>query len=203
MAAPCDRKVKDSPGVSGNLLTLGLIEIMLLINHWNVKSLAITLLNRKVRKMRVKSFGTWRGRRAVWVFTAIFLWLCWPIGSGPGAQNLPGGEAEYPLSGSSYTVRIDAHDFNGQVDQPVQILLDPSPYPPPSGYFYTAVVDVLEKPHDRSPEVLSGDREITVRCPTPGTYRLRIRVNLIAKSSCGGASASIIDEQEVRLFISG
>lgn len=92
-------------------------------------------------------------------------------------------------------------DLKGQAGHPVLIYLKLSPYPPPAGAFYTAIVDVLESPDGAKPEIVPGVPEISVRCPKPGIYRLRIRANLIEKSSCALADARILQEQEVRLTI--
>jgi hypothetical protein len=48
---------------------------------------------------------------------------------------------------------------------------------------------------------LPGVPVISVRCPKPGIYRLRVRANLIKKSSCALADAQILKEQEIRLII--
>lgn len=107
--------------------------------------------------------------------------------------------------GASYTNNQEdswiASDFKGQVDRPLLIHLNLSPYPPPAGTFYTAIVDVLESPAGAKPEILPGVPDISVQCPKPGTYRLRIRANLIEKSSCALAAARILKEQEIRLII--
>jgi hypothetical protein len=108
-----------------------------------------------------------------------------------------------PLSDDQYNISLVSTEFKGQIDNPVLIRLNLSPYPPPAGFFYASVADFLQGPEGPKPEILPGDLEISVRCYTPGSYRLRIRVNLIAKSSCGGAKASILKEQEVVLKIIG
>jgi len=92
-------------------------------------------------------------------------------------------------------------DITGQVDRPLLIHLDLAPYPPPAGAFYSAIVDVLESPAGAEPEILPGVPEISVRCPKPGIYRLRVRANLIEKSSCALADVRNIQEQEIRLII--
>ncbi len=94
-----------------------------------------------------------------------------------------------------------ASDFKGQVNRPLLIHLNLAPYPPPAGAFYTAIVDVLESPEGAKPEIVPGVPDISVRCHKPGTYRLRIRANLIEKSSCALANARILKEQEIRLII--
>ena len=137
------------------------------------------------------------------MFAAALFLLTLTLGSPAAAQNLEGETVDPPLADNTYAVRIASGEINGRVGDPIIIALELNPYPPPSGFFYTTVVNVVEKPGDNDPEVLPGDRDITVWCPAPGLYRLRIRVNLIAKSSCAGAKASIIDEQEVSLLVSG
>ena len=92
-------------------------------------------------------------------------------------------------------------EVKGQVNRPLSIHLNLSPYPPPSGTFYTALVDVLESPGGVKPDIVPGVPEISVNCPKPGIYRLRIRANLIEKSSCALADARILKEQEIRLII--
>lgn len=106
-----------------------------------------------------------------------------------------------PLYDDTYKASLESTKLEGRVGIPVSIWVDLSPYPPPAGYFYSSVVDVLESPQGAKPKIVSGDREIQVRCPIPGNYRLLVRVNLISKSSCGGAEAEMIDEQEVLLVI--
>ena len=92
-------------------------------------------------------------------------------------------------------------EVKGQVNRPLSIHLDLSPYPPPAGTFYTALVDVLESPDGVKPDIVPGVPEISINCPKPGIYRLRIRANLIEKSSCALADARILNEQEIRLMI--
>ena len=94
-----------------------------------------------------------------------------------------------------------ASDFNGRVNRPLSIHLNLTPYPPPAGTFYTAIVDVIDSPKGAKPEIVPGVPDISVLCTKPGIYRLRIQANLIEKSSCALANARILKEQEVRLII--
>ena len=94
-----------------------------------------------------------------------------------------------------------AAEFKGQIDRPLSIHLNLSPYPPPAGTFYTALVEVLESPQGAKPEIVPGVPEISVRCPKPGIYLLRVRANLIEKSSCALANVRILKEKEIRLII--
>jgi hypothetical protein len=196
-------KIQRRRDIMAYMLTLAIFEFMLWTIHRDVKSLANTIFTKGGFQLQLPAQRTSKHMGITWLLAATLVLLSWPMGNQPTAQNLPGKDGECPLSDNTYSVGINSTEFNGRVHESIQILIDPSPYPPPAGFFYTSIVDVLEKPDGLAPEVLPGDREISVLCLTPGTYRLRIRVNLIAKSSCGGAKASIIDEQEVSLFISG
>jgi len=108
--------------------------------------------------------------------------------------------------GAAYTSSQEenwvASNFEGQVDRPFLIHLNLSPYPPPAGAFYTAIVDVIESPEGAKPEIVPGVPDISIRCPKAGIYRLRIQANLIEKSSCALAAAQLLKEQEIRLIIS-
>jgi hypothetical protein len=108
-----------------------------------------------------------------------------------------------PLYDHTYKVSLTPTEAKGKVGEPVSIGLSLKPYPAPPGLFYSSVVNVMERPKGPKPEIVSGDHKITVRCLTPGNYRLMVRVNVISKSSCGGVSALTIKEQEVRFAIVG
>jgi hypothetical protein len=123
------------------------------------------------------------------------------LGMGAHGQGLTGSDGHCPLSDGSAQASIERTELEGSVGQPILIDLKVSPYPPPSGFFYTSVVDVTQKPDGPSPNIIPGDRQINVRCYAPGIYRLRVRINLIAKSSCGGAKAAIIKEESVQIAV--
>lgn len=117
------------------------------------------------------------------------------------AQSSTFSAAAGPSAGGARSQSWLSDDITGQVNLPLIIQLDLAPYPPPAGAFYSAIVDVLESPPGAEPEILPGVPEISVRCPKPGIYRLRIRANLIEKSSCALADFQILQEQEIRLVI--
>lgn len=134
---------------------------------------------------------------------ALLLICAWAFGSHDWANAE--SDATTGVIGAVYTSNQEdswiASDFKGQVNRPLLIHLNLSPYPPPAGTFYTAIVDVLESPEGAKPEIVPGVPDISVRCPKSGTYRLRIRANLIEKSSCALANAQILKEREIRLII--
>lgn len=105
------------------------------------------------------------------------------------------------LVSSPYSAKLNTTHLRGQVDTPLSIPLTISPFPPPVGTFYTSVVDVLEHPDGPDMEIVPGTQEIKVRSFAPGSYRLRVRVNLLDKTSCGGIDVDIIMEDEVFLDI--
>ena len=134
----------------------------------------------------------------------VLLVLCiWAFGSQARIYAESGATAGAvdALDSSSQDDSWVTTDVKGQVDRPLLIHLNLTPDPPPAGAFYTALVDVLESPQGAEPEIVPGVPVISVRCPKPGIYRLRIRANLIEKSSCALADARILKEQEIRLTI--
>ena len=134
------------------------------------------------------------------VLLVLGLWGFDSFGPAKAESNATTG-AVGDLDSSSQVDYWITTDVEGQVGLPLLIYLDLSPYPPPTGAFYTASVDVLESPDGAKPEILPGVPEISVLCPKAGIYRLRIRANLIEKSSCALANARILKEQEIRLII--
>ena len=133
----------------------------------------------------------------------LLLFCSWAFGSHDWANAE--SNAATGVIDAVYTSNQDdswvASNFKGQVNRPLSIHLNLSPYPPPTGAFYTAIVDVLESPEGAKPDIVPGVPDISVRCPKSGTYRLRIRANLIEKSSCALAKAQILKEKEIRLII--
>ena len=106
-----------------------------------------------------------------------------------------------PLTANDIQVRLLDNHVEGSVGLPVSLKVLMNPTEPPSGFYYSALVDVLQAPRGPEPEVLTGVPETSIRCFTPGKYLLRVRVNLIAKSSCGGAKATILIDEKVTLNI--
>jgi hypothetical protein len=106
-----------------------------------------------------------------------------------------------PLASSDIKVHLVANQLEGRVSQPVSVKMIINPAEPPSGFYYSSLVEVLQSPLGTPPEVLTGVPEISIKCFTPGSYLFNVRVNLIAKSSCGGAKASILMEDKVTLNI--
>ena len=137
---------------------------------------------------------------AALLLTTVFFSATTAAGESKG-ENISTDTTAPPLTAPQYTARLAATQLHGRAGTPLSILLTITPHSPPPGFFYTSVVDILEAPPGQAAEIVSGAREILVNCFMAGSYRLRIRVNLINKYSCGGADAEILIEEEVLLDI--
>ncbi len=101
----------------------------------------------------------------------------------------------------TYPVQLKTKEISGHVSQPLVINIEPKVNILPSGLMYTVVADGLAYPGKEAPEILSGIPETTITCRLPGTYLIRIKVNLVNKTSCGGASFITLLEEEVKLIV--
>ena len=97
-----------------------------------------------------------------------------------------------PLTNTLYKIRLSENCISHFCCQPYQfsIILDPPEIP--MGFFITSLVDIIEKPQGESPDILTGYPDIKITCKTPGDYLLKVRVNIIAKASCGGVKSAIL-----------
>ena len=141
-------------------------------------------------------------RRALIFLLPAFLLVCIvSAGSIPVAAESSSSTEVCPLGTNDIGTRLVASQFEGRVGLSVLVKLVMNPAKPPAGFYYSSLVEVLQAPKGPPPEVLTGVPEIAVKCFTPGSYLLRVRVNLIAKSSCGGAKATILMEKNLILNI--
>ena len=113
-------------------------------------------------------------------------------GQGPALFNRPG-------SSSTYKVSFSNLNYHGVANAPLTIPLKITPYPAPAGYFFSVLADVLERPPGARFKAHPGDRQLIVTGNKPGAYRVRIRVNLLGKSSCGGIDAREIESGEISI----
>ncbi|SEA74994.1 hypothetical protein SAMN05660420_03057 [Desulfuromusa kysingii] len=98
-------------------------------------------------------------------------------------------------------IRLDSNSITGVVDKPLQILVEGVAEQLPSGHMYSVVADTLAYPGPTPPAILTGIPDTTIDCKDAGDYRIRIRVNVVNKSSCGGASVRTLLDQEVTLHV--
>ncbi len=124
-----------------------------------------------------------------------------PPGAGQADAKDAGPPDVCPLTTPTYTASLDAEAYQGRVGQPTRIRIKLAPPKAPIGFFVTSLVDIVQAPHGEDPSILTGFPEIMVTPREPGDYRLEIRVNLIAKSSCGGVKAATIMDREIMLRV--
>jgi hypothetical protein len=127
-----------------------------------------------------------------------------PLSGLAGEIKLKGLETggDCPLLDGTHKARLASTAIKGRPGRPVNIRIILEPPQIPSGFFITSLVDVTKAPPGKRPEVLTGYPDISVTCFVPGDYLLEVRVNIIAKSSCGGARAATLLDKKVRLTIS-
>ena len=132
-------------------------------------------------------------------FCSLFWSICAGLIVYAGEPPSPGKGCPQPSD--AFKVSLVSNQLKGRVGIPLSIPLNITPFPAPPGFFYTSTVDVLESPGRAKPEIQLGVPDIELRCEVPGGYRLRVRVNLIEKSSCGGVKARTLKEQEIQILI--
>lgn len=99
--------------------------------------------------------------------------------------------------GSEFSVSFKSLDYTGSIDQPVEIQVSITPDTPPPGQFYSILADVFQKPDGARVNIISGKQSIRMSGDRKGSYRLRIKVNVLGKSSCGGIEHEEIAVQAV------
>jgi len=142
---------------------------------------------------RSKGVGNWF-RMALLCLGAL---LALPCGLSQGASRPP--EAACPLTTPVFKARLDARHYAAGVGSPAHVRVRLTPAAVPEGFFVTCIIDVLSGPSGRKPAILTGYPVSDVTAYEPGEYRLRVLVNLIAKSSCGGVKAVTLLDREVTL----
>jgi len=146
----------------------------------------------------------WNHKLCVWIFGLLLLAIAsnaptTALLAGDNSAAPPGGLC--PLTSEEIKAALVRNSYNGHPNAPLKIGLRMSPTEPPAGYYYTSLVDVLSSPPGDEPEVLPGVPEIMIKCKQAGHYLVRVRVNLIAKSSCGGVKAKMLMDEKVNLNI--
>jgi hypothetical protein len=109
-----------------------------------------------------------------------------------------------PLRDRIYKVRLVQDHLTGAVGEAVTLSFTLDPAKPPEGFFLSVNMTLLQSPEpakEKRPEILTGFPETSAVFRTPGIYRFRVMVSLIAKSSCGGVKADTIFNGEARINI--
>ena len=102
---------------------------------------------------------------------------------------------------SRFKVDIPVLNYQGKIGDALIIPIKIQPYPAPSGKFYSILADVIEKPDDARLKTNSGHQQLKFISNQAGVYRLRVKVNLLGKSSCGGVEADQLKVEEIRIEI--
>ncbi|MFO7717198.1 MAG: hypothetical protein ACQESV_08850 [Thermodesulfobacteriota bacterium] len=89
----------------------------------------------------------------------------------------------------SYTATVEVSAAEGQVGQPISILVHLFPATPPSGYFVSAMASAVQRPQGPPPDIATGFPEIGIVPRAPGMYRFAVQVTMLTKASCGGVSS--------------
>lgn len=108
----------------------------------------------------------------------------------PGAANT--GSTPFTTS-----VSFPKVTFSGRINQPVRVGVDLSPYPALPGKFYSILAEPLDIPDGASVKTHPGNLYIEITADKAGHYRIRIDVNLLDKSSCGGIDLKELASQEI------
>jgi len=107
-----------------------------------------------------------------------------------------------PTTNSPYTAVIEDIQDEARVGEPLFIKVRLDPDTPPSAYYVSTLVDVLQSPDGSKTKVLPGFPKIRLTMDKPGAYKIVVRVSLVTKSSCGGVDAQEILRKEIILQIS-
>lgn len=116
-----------------------------------------------------------------------------------GTSAATSGEGACPLTTPVFKASLDAKAYGTAVGVPAHLRVRLRPRNVPEGFFVTSIIDVLSGPPGPKPVILTGHPVSDVTPRQAGAYRLRVLVNLIAKSSCAGVKAVTLLDQEVVL----
>jgi hypothetical protein len=98
---------------------------------------------------------------------------------------------------ASHTARIEKARYEVGAGKPFEMRVDVSPAELPPGAFVTVNLERLSGPEGGRVDSLSGLPDTRITCSIPGTYRMKVRVALMSKGSCGGIEADILLESEI------
>lgn len=122
-------------------------------------------------------------------------------GAASGNQSGNGTIASCPLTTPTYTAALAATELDAVAGQKVRAHVTLTSATPPMGFYLTTLVDVLAAPDGAVLDALPGFPDIALTPSAPGEYRVEVRINLIAKSSCGGVKAAEIGSGILTLHV--
>lgn len=107
-----------------------------------------------------------------------------------------------PLTNQPYTAELETGEIKAFTGQPVFATVRLDPPEPPAGYTVSTLVEVVRSPAGAKPGILPGFPRIRLTFPEPGTYFLKVTINLITKSSCGGVEAEELTQSMLKVVVS-
>lgn len=99
------------------------------------------------------------------------------------------------------TLALHATEISATPGQRTTIRVEQTGKDLPSGYFYTVTATAITFPGSNEPDILSGFPVTSVVCSSAGHYVIRIKIHLVNKTSCGGASFETVLEEDVHITI--
>lgn len=114
-------------------------------------------------------------------------------------QALAGSTACPLVTPGAYTAAVVNSRLEARVGEPLVLSVRLTPEKPPVGFFVTVLIDEQSAPANAKVHTLSGFPDSKVTVDKPGRYMFTVRVNLIAKSSCGGVKARVLSEEPVTI----
>lgn len=109
-----------------------------------------------------------------------------------------------PLQTHRYSARLTTPHLTATIGEAVRLNFTLDPPAPPPGFSLSIKMNSLEEPdavEGKSPEILTGFPNTRLVFHSPGVYRYRVVVSLIAKSSCGGVKADTIFNGEAHIDV--
>lgn len=100
-----------------------------------------------------------------------------------------------------YRALIGRTSYEATAGTPFPLRVTLLPDKPPPGAFVTVNVERLSGPENGRVESVSGIPDTDILCSSPGLYRLRVRVDLVTKGSCGGVEATPLLERAIEVVV--
>ncbi len=139
-------------------------------------------------------------RIGIIILAFIFLGL-----SGAEAASLPAPTSSiHPatlFNQPMFTASLETTELTGRVGSPTLVHIQLAPKSIPFGHFIVSLAEVIKGPDGPPADILTGYPEIRVTPKVAGKYQLMVRVNLVVKSSCGGAEATTLLKKMVHLVV--
>jgi len=102
-----------------------------------------------------------------------------------------------PLTGQRYEGRIEMATSVPRAGEPITLRVILDPQQPPPGFTISSLVEVLQAPAESRTEILPGYPKIRLTCSKPGRHLLKVRVSMIAKTSCGGVTSARLLQRRI------